>query len=147
MTENDIRKVLSEMRNEPVPSESLRRVQLAVAERIQPRPRIWWWWAPAAFAAAACAIVLMFWMRTSIRPATPREAAPVRAAANPPQTLVRAQPPLVRSRPPQPQPQPAPVRTVSRPRRSAEKPAAPASNIVIRIETPDPDVVILLIGD
>lgn len=132
MTEDEIRELLREMGDQPVPAESLRRVHLAVAERTARRAWRWWWWSAAAVLAAACVVVLMVWPR---QPA----AVPARPAA-----------PVVAKEqfasPKQVAPEPVPVRRPVRPVERRPVPAA-AADVVIRIETPDPNVVILLIGD
>ena len=140
MTEDEIRDLLREMGDEPVPADSVRRVRLAVAERTQPRTAIWWR-AAALLAAAACVALLILWWREPSavwRPAPPAVAReqivlPTEAASAP----VRVQ-----SRPQ------APMRAVAkRARRRVERKPATAADVVIRIETQDPDVLILLIGD
>jgi hypothetical protein len=137
MREDEIRELLQEMGEEPVPPDSLRRVRLAVAERTERRGRAWWWSA-MALAAAACVVLLIVWLRPPApvsRPdapvvareqAAPQDAAPAPVAAH------------------EAAPQRVPVRRRAQP--IDRRPPAVA-DVVIRIETPDPDVVILLIGD
>jgi hypothetical protein len=137
MTEDEIRELLSEMGDEPVPTDSLHRVRLAVAERTERRGRVGWWSA-AALVAAGCVVLLIVWLREP--PPISRPVAPVGAAeqADPrdaDQAAVAVQDAA---------PQPAPVRRRAQP---IKRPRAAAADVVIRIETPDPDVVILLIGD
>ena len=134
MTEDEIRQLFREMSDEPVPGESLRRVRLAVAERT--RPRIGTRWRSAAvLAAAACVVLLILRLR---------EPAPVLR----PVPLVIAREQVV----PPKEPAPLPARVPRKPQPSMRAVAQrgveriPAT-FVIRIETPDPDVLILLIGD
>jgi hypothetical protein len=139
MKEDQIRELFREMGDEPVPPESLRRVRLAVAERTRPRIRARWWSA-AVLAASAC-VLLILWLR---------EPAPVKRPA--PSVVAREQqvvPPIQRPplrAPARRKPQPS-TRAVARHERPVKRIPAAGTNFVIRIETPDPDVVILLIGD
>jgi hypothetical protein len=129
MTEDEIRDLFREMREEPVPADSLAVVRLRLRDRIQSRGR-------RKFAAwvMACAFVMLAALviqpRTAIRKtATPPVAA--RQADAPPIELPQAIPPLTVG--------PAIQR---KPRRTG----ASSQPVLIRIETPDPDVVILLVG-
>jgi hypothetical protein len=133
MSEDEIRGLLREMRDEPVPPDSLARVRIAVAERTQTRSWTWAlpWRIAAAVLAAACLLLVAILWRTSV-PAPPA-----------PPVVTRAVDPLVGT----PTPQPAAPRRAAQRVRRVPKPSAPAEAMVIRIETPDPDVVILLIGD
>jgi hypothetical protein len=132
MSDQEVSDLLRRMRDEPVPMDSVRRVRTKVAERTQPRVRAWWW-APAV-AAALCIVLLTLWLN---RP------------AEQPRTVAqqRKQPAAPRVTPePTREPQPA-LHAVSRPKPKAVGPVRKDDNILIRIETPDPDVVILLVGD
>jgi hypothetical protein len=135
MREEDIRDLFREMRDEPVPADSLARLRARVAERTRTRP--WRRWRIAALLLIpACIAFMALFLRpvatvqrtnaplVARQPEAPVETPPVR-----PETVHRAQR-LVRHR-------------VARPRRM-EQPGAPP---LIRIETPDPDVVILLVGE
>jgi anti-sigma factor RsiW len=139
MTEDEIRQLFREMGDEPLPAESLRRVRLAVAERTQPRTRAWWRSA-AALAGAACAVLVILWLR---EPAAVRKTAPPVVASEEAVRPIELAPPSAGVRR---KPQPS-VGAVAKKQRRVEKPPATAADFVIRIETPDPDVVILLIGD
>lgn len=131
MNEDEIRELLREMGYEPVPADAVARVRAGVTERLRRRARGWWFGAVAT--AAACIVLLAVWLREPA--AVPRPAAPVVAMEQP----VLREPEIVV---PEPVRKPVPVRRVVR------KPAAPApANVVIRIETPDPNVVILLVSD
>ena len=137
MTEDEIRELLREMSDDPVPAESLRRVRIGVAERTRPRMGTWRWTA-AALAASACVVLLVLWLR---EPAPVRKPTPPVIALNPVVPTKEPAPiPVPQSRKPKP-----PIRAVARP--DTERAAAPEANFVIRIDTPDPDVLILLIGD
>lgn len=139
MTEDEIRQLFREMSDEPVPAESLRRVRIAAAERTQPRIGAGWWSA-AVLGAAACVVLLMLRLG---------EPAPVQRPAPPVVAQEQVVPPMQPAPPParvRRKPQPS-VRVVAGRERSVERIPAAGTNFVIRIETPDPDVVILLIGD
>ena len=134
MSDKEISDLLREMRNEPVPMDSVRRVRARVAERTQPRGRAWWW--IPAMAAALCTFFATLWLnnRPVERPRTVAQEQKQPAASPALAELKR-------------QPQPV-LRAVSRPKL---KPIGAVrkddDKILIRIETPDPDVVILLVGD
>ncbi len=126
MTDERMRELFREMRDEPVPADSRARVRIAVAERT--RRRRWIWPVLAASAAAAMLGVI---------------AIPRRAPETPPRVVAvqRPQPTAIPQPPPDPRPAPraAPVRRV-------RPPAPRTEDVTIRIETADPDVVILLVG-
>ena len=132
MNDQDLRELFREMRDEPVPPDSLRRVRVAVAERTKPRA-LPWWRRPALAAAASVAalIALMFYPRaTPVAPQAPRITRPVVVKAQPAPPVSR---PVLKTRR-------APVRRVAP---VVERDAV--ADMVIRIETADPDVVILLL--
>ncbi len=123
----EIRDTFREMLEEPVPADSLARVRLAVARRIDPASRRFAWsFAAAALALACLAVVFLLGRRaeTGVQPVSP--------------VVAQGQTP--------PAPPPA---SVQLPRRTVTVKKAPLAGdqMLIRIETPDPDVVILLIGD
>lgn len=125
MTDDQIREWLREMRDEPVPADSLARVRTRVAERTAARRR-GWWWVPVVAALAVGVAVLLLMVR---RPVSPPKAAPAIVAvakdAEPPLPIVQAQ---------------------AVPRRP--KPAVRIqSGVSIRIETADPEVVLILVTD
>ena len=126
MNEQDLRELFREMRDEPVPADSMRRVRVAVAERT--KRRVLPWWRSLALATAASVAALVGWMlyprSTPVPPQAPKIAAPAVAQAQ--------QRPVV-------QPRRKPVRRI------APKPLNVVADMVIRIETADPDVVILLV--
>ncbi|MCW5979146.1 MAG: hypothetical protein KIT09_13805 [Bryobacteraceae bacterium] len=144
MTDDEMRGIFREMRDEPVPPDSLARVRESVAVRTrQERPwRGWAWKVAAALAAAASLVLVLVWSRASV-PNQPPPAPPApiaREEATPPPPPVEPPVTVARRAPPPPEP---PVRPA---RRVAEESTAGGAR-VIRIETPDPDVVILLLED
>jgi hypothetical protein len=125
MSDKEMNDLLRGLRDEPVPMDSVRRVRARVAERTRRRARAWWW--IPVIAAAACTVFAMLWLHP--RPTKPTAAPPVSVAE------------------PKRQPRPT-LRAVSRPKPKRARPVRKADDkILIRIETPDPDVVILLVGD
>ncbi len=150
MTEDEIRSLFRKMRDEPIPPDARVRVQAGVAERIRSGSWVsgfhgWWKIAGGLMAAASIAAVLLL-----IRPSTAvHEPAPGVAARLPDAPLEKPAPPERAA--------PAPVNALRRvkhparraaqaPVRRQETPAA-GDGVLIRIETPDPNVVILLVGD
>jgi hypothetical protein len=126
MNDKEMNDLLRGMRDEPVPMDSVRRVRARVAERTQPGARAWWW-----IPAVAAALLVGLWL--SHGPTERPASTPVMVA----EPKRQPQPTLHAVSRPKPEPKPKPVRPV---RKREDK-------ILIRIETPDPDVVILLIGD
>jgi hypothetical protein len=134
MNEQEIRTLLREMRDEPVPVDSLVRVRLRVDDGIRRRGR----WRIGAW-AVACASVLLAavfaWHGMPVR----------EVAEGGPEAL-----PIVRSERPQPEESPLTIVPPSvrpairrRPRHVVREP----QSVVIRMETADPDVVILLVSE
>ena len=153
MKEERIHELFREMRNEPVPGESLQNVQQAVTEKIRLQrssARKWRW--PLAFATAASIIAIaLFWQTlpktdqqrqikvvTSIpipEPAT-QEVAPL-----PEVTQVKTNPPRVSFKPVE-------RAVITKPvPQQVEAKKKPDDSIMIRVETEDPNVVILLVGE
>ena len=132
MTENEIRDLFREMRDEEIPPDSLARVRLGVSERTQRRRSFGFWKIAATVATVAC-LVWVF--------STPRRAQPIPARAPAEQVDARLTPP----------PELPPIRRVVHRRRKPAPPVEPTQiargAALIRIETPDPEVVILLLGD
>ena len=151
MTEDKIRNLFREMRDEPIPPDTRVRVRAGVAERIQSGSWVsrfhgWWKIAGGLVAAASIVAVLLF-----IRPSTAvHEPAPGVAARQP-------DAPLERPIQPERAAAPAPVKALRRVKHPARRAAqtlvrsqttpAAGDGVLIRIETPDPNVVILLVGD
>jgi hypothetical protein len=134
MNEQEIRNLLREMRDEPVPVDSLVRVRLRLDDRIRRRAR----WRIGAW-AMACASVLLVglfaWQGMQVR----------EVAQGGPEAL-----PIVRNERPQPEASPLTMAPPAvrpairrRPRRVVREP----QSVVIRMETADPDVVILLVSE
>lgn len=131
MTEDEIRELFCEMREEPVPAESLTRVRLAVAARRQRR----FSWKIAGALAAAAAVVLAALMF--------RPVAQIRLPEPPPAMIALEQDVAV----PAPLVRPvAEVKKIPKRRAKALRRAMSPPGTIIRIEnSDDPDVVILLV--
>lgn len=133
MNDEEMRDLFREMREDPLPADSLARVRARVQERIQ-QPRWMSPWKVAAAVALAGCLAAAFLM---LRPGktVPPVSAPVIAQARPP---AETAPPAER-----------PVARVERPRRArprSQPQRAETVPVSIRIETPDPSVVILLVN-
>ena len=141
MTEDDIRTLLHELRDEPVPADSLARVRMTVTERTRVERRIPWlvWdWKRLAMLAAAIAVAVVAIL---FRPGH-RSIPPTDEALNEAATIPAAPAPVLRS-----EPRSAPVRvTAKKTRKIPRAKSANGDNLLVRIETADPDVVILLVG-
>ena len=136
MTDDEIRELFREMRDEPVPPDSKARVRMAVAERTQTWPeklrRRWKWLAAVLAPACLLLVALLTWQKNVDTPPAP-------VAPAPPAVIAEAPAPLVAP------PQPRIVHVRHRALKQRREIASNGANL-IRIETPDPDVVILLIG-
>jgi hypothetical protein len=126
MNEEEIRDLLREMREEPVPAESLARVRLRVDARVRRRSR----WKVATW-SLACVTVILVTLLVERRPASHAAPAPVVTAKR--QEIPATVTPPVAVRP-----------AILRKKIHRTRPAAPS--VVIRMETADPDVVILLVS-
>jgi hypothetical protein len=133
MTDDQIRDLLREMREEPVPADSLALVRLKVADRMRRRVR----WKIGAW-AVACATVLLAALFTW-QGGTPAQ----RPAADAPGAVAHRQEALPEEPPPA-IPPPAVRHAIRRTPRRVDR--APES-VTIRMETADPDVVILLVSN
>jgi hypothetical protein len=141
MNDDRIRELLHAMRDDPIPGDSLARVRQAVAARTSGRDggrafgTIWRLAVPVALAGCIAAILLR-----PVRHTAPTLVRPVAAVEEPAPVLSR----------PAPEPRKLAHATV-RPVQHFQRrpPAAPqeAGASLIRIETPDPGVVILLLAD
>ena len=129
MTEREIQDLFREMREEPVPADSLARVRLGVEKRSGKRIG-WKWVVPLALAASVVAGFLL------LRPA--KTPIPIEQPSTPEIAQVVIPPPELPV--PAAQTAPRPKRVRPRPQRVEVVPVS------IRIETPDPDVVILLVN-
>lgn len=141
MTEDEVRALLHEMRDEPVPADSLARVRIAVADRRVEKTSAWrvwsWKWLGLLATAVAIAVVAIL-----LRPA--RHSNPTTAAVRDDAVTIPAPPPPVSS----PEPKRDAVKVSTKRKRKVPRiKDAPAGNLLVRIETADPDVVILLVGD
>jgi hypothetical protein len=134
MNEQEIRDLLREMRDEPVPVDSLVRVRLRLDERIRRRAR----WRLGVWAMACASVLfaaLFAWQGMQVRD-MPRDEA---------ERL-----PIVRSEMPQPDELPVtvgPPAVRSAIRRRPRPVVREPQSTVIRMETADPDVVILLVSE
>jgi hypothetical protein len=135
MTEDDIRSLLREIKDEPLPADSLARVRLGVAAATVSR-RTMWWRLFATVAAVAAAVVLAV---VVLRPTQqPVPAASIAVPEAPVAVAPRQEPPrVVKVRASKPRPV----------RQTPPKVVNEQPDVVVRIETADPDVVILLLGD
>jgi len=132
MNEQEMREVFREMRDEPVPADSLARVRVAVDQRIHRRPWLSAWKIAAALVMAACIVGAFLLLR-------PGKPVPIQQVSLPEiaQVLPRGEIPALPE---------IPVRTAPRPKRARSRPVVEGVPVSIRIETADPDVVILLVN-
>ena len=134
MNANRLRELFGEMRDDPVPPESLARVRVAVTGRVQARRRRVGaaWKIAAALAMGGCVAAVMLKVRT---------AAPLERPAATPAAAVEPAAPVVAPR----RALPARAKPVAHRQVQAAPTEGGASEI--RIENPEePDVVIVLIG-
>lgn len=139
MTEDDVRGLLRELRDEPVPADSLARVRLAVAERSRAGTWTQWlgarWKMVSVLAAAVMIMVIALRVHHSNAPlvAIQSDAAVDRVPSPPVSSQQRME---VRKS------------VAAKPKYKNRHKTAPAGeDVLVRIETADPDVVILLVGD
>lgn len=143
MTEDEMRDLFREMRDEPLAADSLARVRLAVEQRTQPgswKPKFDLRWAITVALFAAASLIAVLLSRATAPTNRPAPAVVARQQDAPPEGPVHPQAGSVQR--PQP-PAPPGVKSARRVRRMT----ASGGALLIRIETPDPDVVILLVGD
>lgn len=142
MKEDDVRALLHELRDEPVPADSLARVRMVVADRRRiEKASPWraWSWKWLGLLATAVAVAVVAILLRSAHRANPTTA----AVRNDPVT-VPAPPPAVSS----PEHKRGGIKVSTKRKRKVRRVKdAPAGNLLVRIETADPDVVILLVGD
>ena len=130
MTEQEIRDLFREMRDETVPADALDRVRARVADRVQRKAG---WKIGASLAAAATVLAAALLVLPQSRVHNPADLPRVaRKTDRPPAELPAFTPRLT-------------VRPAIRIRRPRTEDSAAAP--LIRIETSDPQVVILLIAD
>jgi len=129
MNDEQMRDLFREMRDEPLPADSLARVRMGVAERIaQPVRRAWWLrWQVLAAGAVGVALVVMLVSRPVPEAVT---LAPVVAQRDAP--VVEEKPVVV------PRVKPAQARA---------RPKTQKKDGLIRLETEDPNVVIFLVAE
>jgi len=127
MNENEMRDVFREMRDEPVPADSLARVRAGVEQRIGKRSWIAGWKIAAALVVTGC-LIAGFWLVRPVKIVPQPKTAQIAQVVPPPAVPLES-----------------PARPVSRPRRTRPRPVE-AVPVSIRIETADPDVVILLVN-
>lgn len=132
MTEDEIRDIFREMREEPVPLESLVRVRVRLEGRIRRRTP----WKIAAW-AAACVVLAIAAFTMQTRP-TARQTARQQVAVHRPAAPPVSAPDVV---------DPVAVRPAIERKLHKPRPQPSVQPVSIRIETPDPDVVILLVSD
>lgn len=128
MTDDQLRNLFQEMRDEPVPADSLARVCAGVSQRIESRRVFPLRWA-AALVAVGVFIAVLVWHRPE---------APVAA----PEPIV----PLEVEHVPAPPPLPAPAKPKPRIVSKSRPKSKPSTEVVFRIQTEDPEVVILLVN-
>jgi hypothetical protein len=128
MTEEEMRTLFREMREEPIPADSLARVRLGVEQGIGKKS---WWKFAALMAVAACVVAGFLLLRPVKAPvAVEQPSAPAIAEVlSPPELPIQ------------------PARIAPRPKRVRPRPQrVEVLPVSIRIETPDPDVVILFVN-
>jgi hypothetical protein len=131
MTEDEIKDVFREMREDAVPADSMALVRLRVEGRIRRRAQ----WKTAGWVMAG-AMVILAALITHPRPAIHKPTTATMAARRldaPPVELPQATPRVT-------------VRPAIQRKLSRRRHQTPSEAVTIRIETPDPDVVILLVG-
>ena len=125
MTEQEMREVFREMREEPVPADSLARVRAGVDQRVGKRR---WWKFAVPVLVVGCIVAGFLFLKPAKIPVRTIEPAPLEIAQVPP-------------------PKEIPVRIAPRPMRVRPRPQQVTTGpLLIRIETPGPDVVILLVN-
>ena len=128
MKDDRLRKLFQEMREEALPADSLARVRLRVAARVAARRR---WKLAALVLAPLCALLMFALLRI------PASVPPPRVVADKPRD-VTVEPAVILSTP----------HAAPRRKRVAQRvPSALSTTVNIRIETQDPEVVILLVGN
>lgn len=130
MNDEQMRDLFREMRDEPLPADSLARVRMGVSERIaQPARRPWWlrWQVVAAGVVGVAMIVMLV-----SRPAAVVTPVPAPVAAQRETPVVEEKPVVA--------PKVKPVQAKVRPK--VEK-----KDTLIRLETEDPNVVIFLVAE
>ena len=138
MTEDEIREALREMRDIAVPPESLARVRLNLENRVRRRAV---WRTSALLAAVSVTLLAAFLF---VPKAGRRGAVAIPAVQPPPKVAVIDAPRPEKKRVEDAVPARIPTARV---RHRTHRKAPAAMPVTIRIQTPDPDVLILLVGD
>ncbi len=136
MTEDQLRELFRDMRDEPVPADSKARVRMAVAERTQSwRERLRRnWKLLGVVLVPACLLLLV---------SLPQEKRAPQLTALQPLVAKAPAEPVVQENP-EPAPRIVPThQRIAKVRRAATRSVA----AVIRIETDDPNIVIMLVGN
>lgn len=134
MNDEQMRDLFQELRDEPLPPDSLARVRMAVSERISQPVRHPFWLQWQVLAAAMAAVVLLVIVSRPPAPA-PAPQPPVLAKQEP---LHLPPAPLAVEKPQPPHPKPPQAKVHKRPQKI---------DSLIRLETPNPNVVIFLVAD
>jgi len=129
MSDDNLRELFRELRDEPVAADSLARVRAGVYRGIEARRKRFF--AFLALATAAMVFLAVFALTPRQRLAAPRPTSPL------PVTV-----PAIIEQPREQAPVRPQIRSVAR--RKKKQPEKP---VLIRIETDDPEVVILLVGN
>ncbi|MBL8178797.1 MAG: hypothetical protein JNK48_29250 [Bryobacterales bacterium] len=137
MNEHDMRNLFRDMRDEPLPADSLARVRMGVEEKIargSRRPFSLRW---PVLVAGLAAVFLLAVLVT--RPGS--------VDTVPPAVIAKKEP----AAPAPPAPRRMPVEVKPAPRRGPDqvkaRPSAPKQEPLMRLETPDPNVVIFLVAE
>jgi hypothetical protein len=138
MTEDEIREALREMRDVPVPPDSLARVRLKLEHRIRRR----FAWRTAAFLVTVSVTLLVVFL---VGPLGHRRVPVASPAVQRQRKMAGVEAPRP-DRHPLKEAMPAQIPIVHVHHRAHRK-APAAAPVTIRIQTPDPDVLIVLVGD
>jgi len=130
MNDEQMRDLFREMRDEPLPADSLVRVRMGVAERIaQPVRRPWWLrWQVLAAGVVGVALVVVL---------VSRPAAVVTPVSTP--VVAQRETPVVEEKPV--------VAPRVRPAQARVRPKTEKKDALIRLETEDPNVLIFLVAE
>jgi hypothetical protein len=133
MNEQEMRELFRDMRDEPVPADSLARVRASVDQRIHERPWMSAWKIAAVLAMAGCIVAGFLLLRPE------KAVQPVQQLSAP--EIAQVVPAVEIPVPPE-----RSVVRVARAKHARPRPVVEGVPVSIRIETPDPDVVILLVN-
>lgn len=142
MSEEELRELLREMRADPIPVDSLARVRISVAQRVRNNRRLWRGFAALSLAAVSVTVLVILFGPIAQPPLT-----------NPNLVARRAETSVTTEQEPT---QPRVLRAANRPVRHhlahprgvvSEMHKENGNPILIRIETPDPNILILLVEE